>query len=174
MLEATTPQVLAFWGSADLDALGEPVSWAGRDPAPVWLDCARDFTEYWVHQEQIREVTDRPPADVPEQVHAVLDTFLRAVPYTLEGCVRTEGTRLTVQVDGRGGGRWAWRCQGGDVWCPTGDELDRGTVVRFDDGGILWRLCTRMLTPDEAGHRTTVTGDAELAGRVLQVLSIIR
>lgn len=173
MLETTTPQVLAFWRSVDLDVLGEPVTWAGPDPAPVWLDCARDFTEYWVHQEQIREATGMRSADVPEEVHAVLDTFLRAVPRTLGDRYWAEGTGLALQVDGPGGGRWSWRYSSG-VWRPAENRPDRATVVRFDDAEALWRTCTRMITPAEGGRRAEVTGDDDLARRVLQIVSIIR
>jgi uncharacterized protein (TIGR03083 family) len=173
LLEATTPQVLAFWHSVDLDALGEPVTWAGPDPAPVWLDCARDFTEYWVHQEQIHEAIGRIEPDVPEGAHAVLDTFLRAMPYTLEGCDRPEGTTVRVHVDGPSGGHWVWRYED-DRWRPTEHSVDRGTVVRFGDADSLWRLCTRMLSPADAGRRVVVTGDRELAERALQIVSIIR
>jgi uncharacterized protein (TIGR03083 family) len=173
MLETTTPQVLAFWASVDLDVLGEPVSWAGPGPAPVWLDCARDFTEYWVHQQQIREATGRRESDLPDEVHAVLDTFLRAVPYTLEGCPRVEGTSVAVQVDGPGGGRWSWR-HDGDVWRPAEREPGRETVVRFDEADTVWRLGTRMLSPTEAGRRAEVTGDDELAQQFLEIVCIIR
>jgi hypothetical protein len=114
------------------------------------LDCARDFTEYWVHQEQIREATDRRESDFPDAVHAVLDTFLRAMPYTLEGCPRVEGTSVAVQVDRPGGGRWSWR-HDGDVWRPAEREPGRETVVRFDDADTLWRLGTRMLSPTLVG-----------------------
>jgi uncharacterized protein (TIGR03083 family) len=70
LLEVTTAETLELWRNADLDAMGEPVSWASPGPAPVWLDCARDFTEYWVHQLQIREATARtrpmhPPTCTP-------------------------------------------------------------------------------------------------------------
>jgi hypothetical protein len=173
LLGTTTPEVLAFWASVDLDLLGEPVSWAGPAPAPVWLDCARDFTEYWIHQEQIRDATGRHDVDAPDEVHAVLDTFLRAVPYTLEGCPRPAGTSVAVQVDGPEGGRWSWR-RGGDGWCPAQSEPGRGTVVRFDAADTVWRLGTRMLSPAEAGERAEVTGDDELARQVLQIVCIIR
>ena len=33
MLHATSPQVVAFWRHADLDATGEPVSWVSLDQA---------------------------------------------------------------------------------------------------------------------------------------------
>lgn len=29
----------------------------------MWLDAAREYTEFWVHQQQIRDATGRPGAD---------------------------------------------------------------------------------------------------------------
>lgn len=42
------------FATADLEAPALGVSWAGVDPAPGWLDIAREFTEYWTHRQQIR------------------------------------------------------------------------------------------------------------------------
>jgi uncharacterized protein (TIGR03083 family) len=169
LLHVTSAQVLDHWNGADLDAVGGQVTWAGPDPAPVWLDCARDFTEYWVHQQQIREATCRPTGEDPAVVHAVLDTFLRAMPHTLGGLERSDGATLTVAVPGAAGGRWSWRCTG-SRWQPV-DPVGAGTVVTVD-AATLWRLCVRMVEPQEA--RVTVTGDRELAGAALRIVSIIR
>lgn len=58
------PQLDEMWAARDLDRLGWPVSWADPDrPAPMWLDAAREYTEFWVHQQQIRDATGRPGAD---------------------------------------------------------------------------------------------------------------
>lgn len=173
MLRTTTPEVLEFWASTDLDRYGEPVTWVHPDPAPVWLDCARDFTEYWVHQEQIRDATGRRAAGAPEETHAVLDTFLRAVPLTLDDRSWPRGAGLVVQVDGAGGGSWHWRYDG-DGWRPAPGPPEPATVVRFDAPDPLWRLCTRMLTPEQAGRLADVTGDRDLADRFLRIVSVIR
>jgi hypothetical protein len=85
LLDLTTPLVLELWRTADLDTVGEPVSWADPGPAPVWLDCAREFTESWTHLHQILDATGRPPLADDHALHTVLDTFLRALPRTLCG-----------------------------------------------------------------------------------------
>src|SRR5688500_19297292 len=48
-----------FVQSVDIGAMGDSIGWAGPDPAPVWLDIAREFTERWVHQQHIRDAADR-------------------------------------------------------------------------------------------------------------------
>jgi mycothiol maleylpyruvate isomerase-like protein len=52
------PQIIEFWRSLDphADAFF-PVAWAGESRSDVWFDCARDFTEHWHHQQQIRETS---------------------------------------------------------------------------------------------------------------------
>ena len=169
LLDVTSPQVTAYWNGVDLDAIGGPVTWAGPEPAPVWLDCARDFTEYWVHQQQVREATGRPGGTDPDVVHAVLDTFLRAMPHTLSGLERPDDATLTVAVPGPAGGRWSWRRAGGR-WSFV-DATETGTTATLD-ADVLWRLCVRMVEPEDV--RFAVDGDRALADAALQIVSIIR
>lgn len=68
-----------MWLSRDLDEPSLGVSWAGIDPAPVWLDAARDLTEYWVHERQICEAVARAAPGIPD-VTTVLDVFARGLP----------------------------------------------------------------------------------------------
>ncbi len=55
------------------------VSWAGEDVSLNWFDTAREFTERWHHQQQIRLAVGRPGIVTPELYHPVLDCFLRAL-----------------------------------------------------------------------------------------------
>ena len=55
LLAFTGPEVEACFASLDPMAMGGAVSWAGPDPAPIWFDLAREFTERWHHQQQIRD-----------------------------------------------------------------------------------------------------------------------
>lgn len=173
LLALTSPQVLAMWGELDPETLTEAVSWAGPDPAPVWLDLARDFTEYWVHQQQIRDATGRSDLGDPAVVHTVLDTFLRAVPHTLSAHPRPDGEILDVTVDGAAGGRWTWRCDG-QRWRWAQNPGTPGTLLAFPGPEPLWRLCVRMVEPAEARRSVTVSGDEALAAAAMQIVSIIR
>ncbi|MGW4066552.1 hypothetical protein [Nocardia grenadensis] len=57
------------------------VSWAGSDTSPAWLDIAREYTEFWVHQQQIRDAVSWQGADEVALMRPVLVTFLHAVPW---------------------------------------------------------------------------------------------
>jgi uncharacterized protein (TIGR03083 family) len=173
LLAATGDQVVDFWGAVDLDALGGNVSWAGPGPAPVWLDAARDFTEYWTHQQQIREATGRPGLDRPEYLHPVLDTFLRALPRTLREVPAGEGTTLELTVTGPAGGTWTCTRSQARWRLGRGAGADPDARVELD-ADTTWRLCTRAITPDQAARRARTQGDRRLAASALTIVSIIR
>ncbi len=96
-----------MWARLDLSNLGEVVWWAGIDQAPVWLDLARDFTEDWTHQQQIRDAAHRLGLTAAEFIDPVLDTFLRALPHTYRDVPAVPGGNVWVTlVDGSRDRNW--------------------------------------------------------------------
>jgi uncharacterized protein (TIGR03083 family) len=56
------PQLAEFLASLDPFAEAKwGVSWAGDEHSPMWFDVARELTERWHHQQQIRDAVGRPP-----------------------------------------------------------------------------------------------------------------
>ena len=83
LLEWSGRQVDQYCAWLDLCAPSR-VTWAGPGPVPVWFDLARDLTERWVHQQQIRDAVRAPGSH---------DRFLPDVLHTF----RT-GHRIMVQI----------------------------------------------------------------------------
>jgi uncharacterized protein (TIGR03083 family) len=152
----------------DIDRFGEAVSWAGPEPAPVWLDVAREYTERWVHQQQIREAVCRPHLD-PTQLAAVLATFVHALPVALAPATAGDGATVTFTATGDGGGAWhltrrsgVWRLGTGSLTEPT------ASVSTTADGA--WRMFTRHPT----APMPIVAGEAALTTAVRAATAIIR
>ncbi len=70
LLEMTGELTEAYFTSLDMTALGMPVDWAGPEPAPVWLDVAREYTERWVHQQHIRDAVGKTRSEGAALVRA--------------------------------------------------------------------------------------------------------
>lgn len=165
-------RIVEFWRTVDFDAIGDPVTWAGPEPAPAWLDAARDFTEYWTHHQQICDALDRTGLDDPEYLGPVVDTFLRGLPHTLRGVTAPEGTEIQVIVTGPGGGQW--NCsRGPDRWRLRARPHPRPAARLELDAETAWRLCTRGITPERAAERARIDGDRHLATAAIQIVSII-
>lgn len=173
LLTTTFPATHAYYGGLDPFALGGSVSWAGSGPAPVWLDIAREYTEHWAHQAQIRDALGRlPPLDSPRLFAPVLATYLRALPHTLRDHVAPEGTALRVVITGAAGGVWVALRQGG-TWLLGDDPTRTVQATAILDQDAAWRLFTRGLTGDAARRAVRLDGDKALAGAVLDMVAII-
>ncbi|RDI44501.1 maleylpyruvate isomerase family mycothiol-dependent enzyme [Nocardia mexicana] len=173
LLHHLGPQLDAVWAATDL-ASPAPlnVSWAGPGPSPAWLDIARDYTEYWVHQQQIRDAVSRPGADEVSLLHPVLATFLHALPVALRDRVRPASTSVLFEITGPAGGRWA-AVSNGDSWeltaAPTSDP---DASVRMDPD-TAWRLASRGISVDEARGRAALQGDHELTTAATTLLAVV-
>ncbi len=169
------PQLDQLWADLDLNRLGEAVSWAEPGaPAPIWLDVAREDSEFWVHQQQIRDAVGRPGGNDENLTAPVIDVFLRAVPYALRLVAAESGSTLEINVSGSGGGTWT--AQRGETRWAIGNgaapEEPRTRVEVSSD--TLWRVATRGIGVDDAIARTTITGDRHLGAAALSLISIIR
>jgi uncharacterized protein (TIGR03083 family) len=172
LLSAAGDEIVAFWQTVDLQSLDGQVRWAGPERHPLWLDIAREYSEYWTHQQQICDATGRPGLADPHYVGPVIDTFLRALPYTLRDVNAVPGTALQVTVTGPGGGDW-FCVRGPDRWRLHRDPSPRPAARLSLDADTTWRLCTRGITPEQAGSRVGVDGAEQLARAALRIVSII-
>lgn len=157
LLELTGGQICTFFQQLAPFAPGGAVSWAGPEPAPVWLDLAREYTERWHHQQHIRDAVGRPGLKEPEFFSPVLQAFMRALPYTYRDIPTDEKASVTVTVNGPAGGKWsivnldrAWHLYNGAPASPTAEVI-------FDQE-TAWRLCTRGITQQQALEQSIVQG----------------
>jgi uncharacterized protein (TIGR03083 family) len=163
---------LLTWSGAEVTAYYrtseaiEPtgVVWAGRQ-APSWLGIGRDFTERWVHQQQIREAV-RHPGHHDRYLPIVLSVFVWAFPHQYRTHARP-GTTIDLDF----GARAHWHLERGD----GGWELRDGPAPApaaglVTDMDAAWRQLTGA-----GGAESTVTtvGPAELTGPLLDVRGII-
>lgn len=172
LLEFVGGQACDFFLSLDPYLPGNPVSWAGPDPAPIWLDLAREYTERWHHQQHIRDATGKPGLKEPRFLSPVLDAFVRALPYTYRDVTAPEGCSLTLALTGDSGSEWTIRREG-NKWTlfVGGNEASHAQVcVEQDDA---WRLFTRGIDPEEVKARSEIHGDKELGLHVFEMVSII-
>jgi uncharacterized protein (TIGR03083 family) len=148
------------------------VSWAGDDTSPNWFDTAREFTERWHHQQQIRLSVNRPGILTPELYHPVLDCFMRALPYAYRDVPAELGTLLQFDISGDCGGTWHL-CRDGNVWRlldrPPGKLAARVTIPQE----IAWRIFTKGIDLHSAASETQIDGDRELGCHILQMKAIV-
>jgi uncharacterized protein (TIGR03083 family) len=148
------------------------VSWAGEMRSLNWFDVARELTERWHHQQQIRIAARRPGIMVPALYHPVLDTFLRGLPHAYRDVGCPVGTALLIQVAGDCGGHWCL-LRSASGWAFTNElpsAIAAGVVIPQE---IAWRLFTKGIDREAARSQLTIQGDAALAQHVLHLVAIV-
>lgn len=171
-LEEAGSLLAGRFATADLEAPALGVSWAGVDPAPAWLDIAREFTESWTHRQQIRHATGRPTDPEPHALSMVLDTFMRALPHTLRHTTAPVGTQIRTIADGPGGGTWTATATA-DRWSLAEPLSARPAATVLLDTETAWRLCTRGIDPATALARARIDGEVRLAEAACRIVSIV-
>jgi uncharacterized protein (TIGR03083 family) len=171
LLAFTGPEVESCFASLDPMRMGGPVSWAGPDPAPVWFDIAREFTERWHHQQQIRDATGRPPLYDPYFLGPVLDTFVRALPYSFRHLTAPAETVVRFEISGEAGGVWfLHRTQEWALVLDWESEPAADVILPQDTA---WRLFTKGIGREEARARAAIRGDAGLVSPLFATTAII-
>jgi uncharacterized protein (TIGR03083 family) len=160
-----------YFKALDLFAIGGPVTWAGPDPAPVWLDVAREYTERWAHHQQIRDALGRSALTEPRLFAPVLDTFVRALPHTFRDVRAAGGTHVKLTITGDAGG--VWSLVRDERWSLFRDVAEEPHAAVTMDADTAWRLFTKGISRQAALANTEVTGDRSLALKMLDTVSII-
>jgi len=172
LLQLTGEAIAEHFAHLDQFALGVPVHWASPDPAPVWLDTAREYTERWLHQQHIRAAVGQPGLTEPRWLAPVLAAFVYALPRALEPIASPEDTTVQLAITGAAGGAWT-AIRAGEAWELTEEAAAAPDARVTLDQEIAWRLCTRGLSRAEAAGHIQQEGEMLLADRVLDMVSII-
>jgi uncharacterized protein (TIGR03083 family) len=172
LLSLTGPKLFDYFASLDLAVLHGTVSWAGLDPAPVWLDVAREYTERWLHQQHIRDAVGKPGLMDRRFLAPVLATFVYALPHTFRNTIAPSGVVLHLHIEGEAGGDWSL-VRETDRWILYIGAVEKPNACVGLDQYTAWRLFTKGLTPQEAVEAISITGDRHLGLQVLQAVAII-
>lgn len=145
------------------------VSWAGEESSPNWFDTARELTEKWHHQQQIRDATKRPPLYDLRYFKPVIDTFLRGLPHAYRNLKAQEGTAIDFEIRDV---TTSALIRSSDAWELSSPNGASSATVRMN-GDTAWRLFTKGLPRDEARKRSDVTGDQALAEPLFAMVAVV-
>lgn len=172
LLAMTGELTEAYFSSLDMTALGMPVDWAGPEPAPVWLDVAREYTERWVHQQHIRDAVAKPGLKERRWFAPVLEAFVRGMPRVLRDAPFPDCAALRLVISGDAGGEWIALRLNGEWILGTAPGMETDATVALDED-VAWRLFTKGISKEEARRVARIEGDEALAERALDTVSIL-
>ena len=172
LIRSTGEQANRYLQSLDPLSTSPIDSWASSKPAPMWLHIAREHTERWHHQQQIREAVGRPLLTESSWFAPVLATMVHGLPRSYSGIEAPFGSVVRVSISGPSGGNWlvvrtesSWVLNSDDSSAPDA-QIKIGEIDA-------WRLFTKSVDRDIIESRVLIKGDRELGLTALSTVSVI-
>jgi uncharacterized protein (TIGR03083 family) len=172
LMETASRQSCDFHASLDPSAPAMfAVSWAGESESQNWFDTARELTERWHHQQQIRDAVGKPGIMLPHLYHPVLDCFLRALPFGYREQHADRDSLVEFKITGDCGG--SWYLYRGQKWELISHPEGRPVATAAIPQEIAWRIFTKGISYDDARQQTSFEGDEKLALHILNIIAIV-
>ncbi|RVU00840.1 maleylpyruvate isomerase family mycothiol-dependent enzyme [Mucilaginibacter limnophilus] len=173
MLEETGPQHYNYLASLDPFAPAMySVAWAGEEQSLNWFHIAREYTEKWHHQQQIRQAVGKAGIVTPELFYPCIDTFMYALPHNYRNVEAEPGDEITIVVSGKEGGTWyLLKTNNGWVLGKESNGNTISTIIITPD--IAWQFFTKAITPQYAFNQSDIQGNQELAKPLFGSIAVI-
>jgi uncharacterized protein (TIGR03083 family) len=173
LVEWVEPRLAATIAALDPDGPARfPVSWAGEGESRCWFDVARELTERWLHQQQIRLAVGAPALRDPRWSRPVFETFLRALPHRYRETEAGDGERVQVRIEGAAVYDYCLRREGAGWRLLRGAAPSPTAAVRLDEE-TAWLLLTKGLTSAAARERASIDGEEALAAPFFDALAVM-
>ncbi len=148
------------------------VAWAGQTTSPNWFHIAREYTEKFLHQQQIRDAVGKPGIMTTELYYPFLDTLMFALPHTFKNTEASNGTVVSLSITTNIGVTW------NIVKTPESWILDKQIHPKpasqvVIDPDMAWKLFTKSHRPEEVIHQVEIIGDTALGAKVLEMVAVM-
>jgi hypothetical protein len=149
------------------------VAWAGEEESENWADIAREYTEKWHHQMQIRIALNKPLLMDLKYIEPLYDTFMLGLPHLYnEMADYPDGERIRVTITGNLDKTWNLRKEGKWVLDKNADFKSHN-VIEFPEN-LAWIVFTNTDRNKEAyKSKMSVQGDKKLGYKLLDFVAVM-
>jgi hypothetical protein len=151
-----------------------PVSWAGDTESQNWFDIAREYTEVWHHQMQIRLALKKPILMDKKFTEPLYDTFMRGLPYLYKDFTDIEsGYKIKISLTGTIDKSWFLERQP-EKWVLIEKETEIGnTSVELPDD-VAWKIFTNTDREKEKYKSIIkINGDDRIGLKLLDFVTVM-
>jgi phage gp37-like protein len=153
------------------------VAWAGEQESTNRFDTAREYTERWHHQMQIRMALGESRGQtarllVPRLFEPLLATAVHVLPHAYRACAAVDGTSVVLHCVGDTQGAYSL-VREAQRWVLYLGAHRSPTVHVTAPASQWWQLFFNALNGDAAHSAFVVAGDATLAEPLLRARSVM-
>ncbi len=148
------------------------VAWAGQDTSENWFHIAREYTEKFIHQQQIRDAVGKEGLMTKELFYPFIDTFMQGLPHTYRNVSADVGTSIHVKILSEIGGEW--NLIKTDInWKLTKMPNSTPAAIIQIEPKLAWKLFSKGIKPTDALEQVEIMGNQTLGEIALQMVSVM-
>ena len=174
LLRYSGEEIPKLFNSLDLhDKALFGVNWAGEEESQNWFDIAREYTEKWYHQQQIREAVGESLLSEEKWTYPLIDTFIRGLPNTFQNLV-SDKINSIVYIEIEDIPKARWYLLKDEHWKLYVGEPSNFTSKVVLNSDTAWRLFSKNISKEVAKKRISVEGDQNLGLLILELTAFIK
>lgn len=148
------------------------VAWAGQKQSLNWFHIAREYTEKFIHQQQIRDAVGKQALFNKELFYPFIATSMYALPHTFKNVDAPIGTGINVIISTEIGGDFS--IVKTDLNWELKDHLQTNAAASVVmDPDTAWKLFSKGISAQQAQPHIQITGDDILGERVLNMVAVM-
>lgn len=149
------------------------VAWAGENESYNWFHIAREYTEKWHHQQQIRWAVGQEAILYSQEYYLpYLDTSMRGLPHHYRTLAADQGDLIQFTVTGDGGGSW-FLYWDDSSWQLVTDVVVNATCEVSIPTDIAWRIFTKGINREDALAQSEIKGKHALGNHVFDMIAVM-
>lgn len=148
------------------------VAWAGEETSLNWFHIAREYTEKFLHQQQIRDAVGKQALMTKELFHPFIETFVQALPHTFRNTDAPENTIVSLIITTEIGGQWNIIKREKQWEFIDSFEEKPASIVKIDPQNA-WLLFSKGMTPFEALQKVEIIGNQNLGQIALNIIAVM-
>lgn len=173
LLELTSQPFCKYFKSLDpFEKSVLAVDWAGETESKNWMEIAREYTEKWLHQQQIRDVVGKPGLMTRELFYPFIDIFMLALPHTYRKIKADNGVTIKVTVTTDIGGSW-FLTRIDNKWDLHKNYQKNITSELIIDPDSAWKLFSKSWRPENIKDKVKMVGEQKLAETAMTMISVM-
>ncbi|SFT36119.1 Mycothiol maleylpyruvate isomerase N-terminal domain-containing protein [Algoriphagus locisalis] len=148
------------------------VAWAGENESKNWFHIAREYTEKWHHQQQIRLALGEEKVLLKEKWYLpYLDTSVRALPHHYRNVEGTAKDLVKFTFFAATEKSWFLRYDNGWELFTSVNEIPTSEVkIRNEDA---WKIFTKGMTREEAIASSEIIGNKRLGEKIFDMIAVM-
>lgn len=171
LLETSLPIFAKHLKSMNLEAKALfSVDWAGEELSQNWFHFAREYTEKYHHQMQIRAAVGKEEELLAEKWYLpYLDTSMQALPHHYRNISAAEGDRIKFSISDISK---SWVLDHKNESWELADEGEVYSSEVLIPKEIAWKLFTKGISADQARNQIHISGDHRLGEHILKLIAV--